>query len=75
MDKNKQLVILQAVYRMHRQLRMHELTQTNLEAGWALHMLLALALLPSERIVTGLAVVTHYVRQHNLTNQFRPLLG
>lgn len=68
-------VTLQAVFRMHRQLCMHELTQVNLEAGWALQMLLALALLPPGRVATDLAVVTYYVRNHNLANQFRPLLG
>lgn len=59
---------------MHGQLGLIPLTEANLEAGWTLHMLLAMALLPPGRIVAGLNVVEHYVNQHNLANEFRPLL-
>ncbi|XP_046685538.1 uncharacterized protein LOC124371246 [Homalodisca vitripennis] len=59
---------------MHSTLQLRPLTARNLEAGKALCMLMALCLLPAERIQTGLRVIRHYLITHGLLQNFRPLL-
>lgn len=59
---------------MHKQLRMQRITEENPEGKKALQMMMALALLPANQIVQGLAVIQHYVQEHNLSNEFRILL-
>ncbi|KAG8256329.1 hypothetical protein J6590_070939 [Homalodisca vitripennis] len=63
-----------AIYRMHRQLRLQHLVDTNVEAAKTLQMLMSLALLPAERIALGLRVITHYAVLHGLAARFRILL-
>ncbi|XP_046683609.1 uncharacterized protein LOC124369603 [Homalodisca vitripennis] len=64
----------QAIYRMHRQLRLQHLVDTNVEAAKTLQMLMSLALLPAERIALGLRVIAHYSVLHGLAARFRILL-
>ncbi|KAG8265363.1 hypothetical protein J6590_096211 [Homalodisca vitripennis] len=62
------------IYRMHRQLRLQHLVDTNVEAAKTLQMLMSLALLPAERIALGLRVIAHYSVLHGLAARFRILL-
>ncbi|XP_046686325.1 uncharacterized protein LOC124371996, partial [Homalodisca vitripennis] len=64
----------QAIYRMHRQLRLQHIVDTNVQAAKTLQMLMSLALLPAERIALGLRVITHYAVLHGLAARFRILL-
>ncbi|KAG8334975.1 hypothetical protein J6590_079154 [Homalodisca vitripennis] len=63
-----------AIYRMHRQLRLQHIVDTNVQAAKTLQMLMSLALLPAERIALGLRVITHYAVLHGLAARFRILL-
>ncbi|KAG8290448.1 hypothetical protein J6590_080878 [Homalodisca vitripennis] len=63
-----------AICRMHRQLRLQHLVDTNVEAAKTLQMLMSLALLPAERIALDLRVIAHYSVLHGLAARFRILL-
>ncbi|KAG8256332.1 hypothetical protein J6590_070942 [Homalodisca vitripennis] len=69
-----QSISMAAICRMHRQLRLQHLVDTNVEAAKTLQMLMSLALLPAERIALDLRVIAHYSVLHGLAARFRILL-